>query len=472
MDMDIEMPFFNETVDISEPTMADSPVVSDPEDKLLVYIPPKQAVPSFGFTNIVFSKTSVASATPIEGFSETQTEFIFQNASLVLKISKESGNITHLSLSPGTANLLGSTGIHYSLHTIQHPRSRQRKSGVGPSSVKPPVLLPRNPLQLDSIEVIERGPLRFTFLIKYLPTKAHTFISTRISIYHQSHKIYGETLVELNDPDLLLGLEIDTPLSPQEIHCGGPYCVHHHSVPTTSTYFTPIVEIPFQEFVYWSSDQTIGEMGTVAVYFQTKFGLGVSESGPRFHLVASKSLPRPDAALTYSDPDVKSRKNGSDHGYQRIPWAIEFLPPKVAASTIIRSAREFNTPFILAPTHAVHDTLSFFSLDAANVMMVSVKEIEEFMREAPDWFYHPTMAELAFVIQCVELDGLETACSLQIDSKLTLKQAMEVDFIERISNNDIQNSDVMLLGHTVTFTIRPHEIKSIMVSGRIILEQE
>jgi len=193
---------------------------------------------------------------------------------------------------------------------------------------------------------------------------------------------------------------------------------------------------------------------------------------PRFHLIAPKSLLRPDATLTFPDSDVKSRNNISDRGYQRIPWAIEFLPPTVPTSTIIRSAREFNTPFILAPTHAVHDTRAFFSLDTPNVLMVSVKEIEEFIREAPDWFYHPTMAELAFVIQCVEVDGIETACSLQIDPKLSLKQAKEVDFIERISHNGIQNSDVMLLGHTVKFTIRPHEIKSIMVTGRIILEEE
>jgi hypothetical protein len=456
-EMEIDVPLFNEQPQIMEPvdgpglSFTANPVV-DPKDKLLVYIPPNESIPSFGMTPITFAKTSVPQAKPSKGFSESQTEWMFRDLSLCLKISKASGNITHFSLSPTTTNLLGPTGIGYTLHTISPSR-------------------PKSPLQVDTIEVIEKGPLRFTFLIKYQPTKSKTLISTRICIYHQSRQIYGETLVDLKDTNMLLALEVDTQLSPKAVYCGGPYCVHRHVVPATSKFLNQIDEVPFQEFVYWTSDRKTDSIGTVAVYFQTKFGMSISGNVPRFHLVAAKPLPQPDTTMTFPDSDMKSRVNVSDQGYQRIPWAIEFLPPSVPVSTIMRHASEYNAPFVLAPTHAVHDTLSFFSVDSPNVMLVSVKEIEEFMREAPDWFYKPTMAELTFVIQCLECNGIETTCSLQIDPSISLKQAMEVDFIERISHNGIQTSDVMLSGHTVKFTIRPHEIKSIMVVGRIILEQ-
>ena len=93
------------------------------------------------------------------------------------------------------------------------------------------------------------------------------------------------------------------------------------------------------------------------------------------------------------------------------------------------------------------------------------------MRDAPDWFYNPGMAELAFIIRCVEYDGKQTNCEISVSRKLNIKKVLEVDLLERIKNNGIINSDVEYNEGKLKFSINPYEIKSILVIGRIPLEE-
>ena len=68
--------------------------------------------------------------------------------------------------------------------------------------------------------------------------------------------------------------------------------------------------------------------------------------------------------------------------------------------------------------------------------------------------------------------GQETQCKIQIDEALTVKKVIETDLLERIKDNGVVNSDAKLDGNTVSFTIKPYEIKSILCIGRIIVEEE
>jgi len=94
------------------------------------------------------------------------------------------------------------------------------------------------------------------------------------------------------------------------------------------------------------------------------------------------------------------------------------------------------------------------------------------MREAPNWFYKPSMAELAFILRCVEFEGIECRCSILLHPMVAIKEAREVDMLERVAQQSITPGELKMEKNQLSFFMQPYEIKSIMVITRVPLEEE
>ncbi len=431
---------------------------SNPKKKLLVYLQSDSKIGSFGIENISFLKSPLRQKDFISQLNETDEFFIFSNMWYTAKVSKLNGNIIHISSDSSSLNIINKEGIGYKLY----------QDG---NSNYTPLQFP----ELHDIIVEESGPLRYTLLVKYNPTKNKSIIHTRYCFYHESPMIYGETLVDWAEKIKTLHLNIGTQIKSSKISLGSQYFIDEEEISLNNSEEIDRKErkkFPFQQFAFWENkNQKIGNFIGTAVYSQTKYCLTLQNGNKELALLNSTKLPDPDKSLAILDEDIEYRTKYNDRGFHRIPWAVEFYSESKERIEILKSATEYNVPMVLVPTNAVYESISFFQIDQSNVLITTIKEIEEFLRDAPDWFYNPSMAELAFIIRCVEYDGKQTNCEISVSQKLNIKKVLEVDLLERIKNNNISNSDVEFSEEKIKFSIKPFEIKSILVIGRIPLEE-
>jgi alpha-mannosidase len=429
-----------------------------PKKELLVYIPSNSKVGSFGIENISFLKSPPKPQKFASQLKETNEFYIFSNMFYTAKVSKLNGKIIHVSNDSSSSNIINEECIGYKFY-------QDDKSNCNP------IPFP----ELQDILIEESGPIRYTLLVKYNPTKNKSLIHTRYCFYHESPSIYGETLVEWVEKFKTLNLNIGTKIQSSKISLGSQYFIDENEIKIKNSEQIEESErknIHFQQFAFWENkNQNFGNFIGLAVYSQTKYCLTLQNENKELLLLNSTKFPNPDKSIAILDEDIAYRSKYNDQGFHRIPWALEFYSESKEKMDILRSAIEYNVPMILAPTNAVHESISFFQIDQSNVLITTIKEIEQYLRDAPDWFYNPGMAELVFIIRCVEYDGKLTNCEISVSQKLNIKKVQEVDLLERIKNNGIVDSDLEYSEKTIKFSINPYEIKSILVIGRIPLEE-
>ena len=438
-----------------------------PKDYLLIYHPKNSAIESYGLENITFLKSPPHNREINQRFQLKNEEYLFNSGLISIKIDANSGFITHLSCDDKETNRLGTKGIHYTLYN-------EKTSQSDPLHIDPGHILDSSEFPvLENIEIEEKGPLRHTILIKYKKSKNGSRFHTRISIYHKERKIFGETLVDWREKDKFFKLEINSRQKFTKFTFGKPYSFEHQSFKDFETKNKFPIEMSFQQFALCYSQKLDNlSQKNLVIYTQGKYGIGISEDTVSLSLLRAPKLQSPDSKYTRLDPDHEQRSKYSDHGFHRIPWAIECVEPEIEEVRILKQAYEYNIPMIYAPTNAAHDKISFFKLNQPNVLITTVKETEEFMRAAPDWFYNPSMNEIAVVVRCVEYGGNQTSCKLSLPEFVNIKKVIEVDLLERIRENGIVHPELDIIDNSVQFTINPNEIKSLMVVIRMPLEEE
>jgi alpha-mannosidase len=403
---------------------------------------------------------------------------ILKNNKIQIRISKSTGRITHIALNPEFSsrsddkgaifsddiNPLGLTGIGYALFVDE--KYQFDAWNIHPEYRNKPISFP----PVSEILIEESGPLRVTILFKYSPTQSGSTIHTRISLVHDDPKIYGELLIDWQEEYKLLKLALDTRLDSDRVFCGSPYYIQSRTTIPRTTYEEAQFEFAFQQFAFLPGVKAnFGNITGIVMYSQSKFGMYARGGLMEMSLLKAPHFEPPDLKYATLDSDAPQGKI-VDRGFHHIPWAVEFVSPAKSLLEIVRTAYEYNNPLIALETDYAHDPQSFLSINAPNVLLSTVKEIEIFLRDAPDWFYQPGMGELPFIIRCVEMEGNQVPCTIQLSPRLDIKRVQEVDLLERIRENGIEKSDVVYSNHNITFMIHPYEIKSIMVIGRIPLE--
>lgn len=124
------------------------------------------------------------------------------------------------------------------------------------------------------------------------------------------------------------------------------------------------------------------------------------------------------------------------------------------------------------PTNAVHDSFSFISIQPSNVTLSWIKEIEPYIREAPEWFYKPTMGELAIIIRCQELCGIATQAQVSFHEIFDIHEIQQVDFLEHVAHQYVDPSPFTLDENVLEFSLKPHECKNFMIIVKIPLEDQ
>ncbi|MHA1584773.1 MAG: hypothetical protein ACTSWL_05935 [Promethearchaeota archaeon] len=454
---------------------------------LLAYIPNKSAIPAFGMRNFMFVHGSGGS----EKFKK-QNNLMHESESIIeietpyfsLKVSKSTGIIEILKktsdfeLSKFPENLaskeqkLTKSNSKLKIYIEMTDLSKSKKNIED-------LIYPITP---SEVELLEMGPLRFTFTVKYHNSLQKSKFQARISYYYQDSKVLGEIFCDWYEKKYSLNMIIESQssdISPEWI-CGEPFGEELWDLEEKFENLSdlkqkPIRTIPFQDYFY--SDEII-------FYAQNLRGFQIHPESPQrivIPLISSKKFAKSNRNILEPVDDLLSefQNSYSNFGFHRFSWALEFNFHKTS-DIILKNAIEYNRPLLTCSSNALHSEISFFSLDTPSVVITSIKECEQFMREAPDWFYHASMGELPFIIRVMEISDIEhkvgnsVPCQLHINESITIKKAIEVDHLERIKHNGIQNSDVIWneKTRTINFTIRPKEIKSILVIGKIPLENE
>ena len=99
---------------------------------------------------------------------------------------------------------------------------------IDPNYHSKPIAFP----SVDTIIIEEDGPIRSTLLIKYLPTAAHSTIHTRISLYINDPKIFGESIIDWQEEWKILKIGVDTIFDSETITCGIPFGCQQRSTKT------------------------------------------------------------------------------------------------------------------------------------------------------------------------------------------------------------------------------------------------
>jgi alpha-mannosidase len=437
-----------------------------PKDKLLVYLPKNISIGPYGIQNLIPLTGAPKDEKFTQKIMENETDYIYTSNQFYIKISKSTGRISHLSKTASSKNILKKTGIGYKF--FKDERTNFDAWNLDPDFRKKPVQIP----PVEEIIVEENGPLRHTLLIKHTPTAQNSRFHTRLSFYHNMPYIFGETLINWQEEWKILKLSVDMDFDNQDVYCGNQFGFQKRSTKPKTVYQKAKYEYAYQQYAFWKhSAHDPNSFGSVAFYSQSKYGMSGKDGNCEFTFLKAPQFEKPDLKYATLDDDFETRSKFVDHGFHRIPWAIELFTTEPSITDVTKQAYNYNKPFLTVPTGLDHKPISFISLDSPNVLIHTVKEIESYMRDAPDWFYNPGMADLAFIVRCVEYEGTETKCKINFNDNLTLKKAIEVDMLERISNNGIMNSDINLTENNLEFTIQPYEIKSIMVIGKIPLEE-
>ena len=155
------------------------------------------------------------------------------NELITVIISKTTGRITEVQkngyLNPDSdVNYVGEKGIGYNFYCDE--KTQFDAWNIDPNYHSKPIAFPF----VDTIIIEEDGPIRSTLLIKYLPTAAHSTIHTRISLYINDPKIFGESIIDWQEEWKILKIGVDTIFDSETITCGIPFgCQQRSTKPKT-----------------------------------------------------------------------------------------------------------------------------------------------------------------------------------------------------------------------------------------------
>ncbi|MHA1619830.1 MAG: hypothetical protein ACTSVZ_11160, partial [Promethearchaeota archaeon] len=456
---------------------------------LLVYLSAKEALKSYGIANISCVRAIPPPPRDYSYITKTPKYFIFSNQHICTKISKTTGLLEFIGNFPTSPNFLRELGINYKVY--------KRKFGLEkyiPQKHTSIVDLGQKRTSIR-VEIEEEGPLRFTFISKYGPFTDGTEVHTRYSFFHKSSRICIQTIVNWKTPNAQL--EVEIPFAPkiglihvkntfgfstEKLLCRDSLGMNNSDKRGNSDN----LNIPgdLEEKTVKNSEIILFETirnneyplddipTTLALYGQISHSINISSRDVHFSLLHSTPVSRPDLKCATLDADYKQQYSHHEIGFHNFNWVLEPYFEQKSPLVLYRGSQEMRFPILVVPTNANHGHESLIQISPDHVEVLAIKEIEEYMREAPDWFYKPSMAELPFVIRCRELLGQKTTVEIILHPRFEIKKVMEVDTFEHISQPNIVPEPLEHQSNKVTFPLKAHQMKTIMFIAKVPLEEE
>lgn len=212
--------------------------------------------------------------------------------------------------------------------------------------------------QLESLEVIEQGPLRG--VIRVTRKTNHSLLTQRIMIYRDTPRIDFETEVDWHEKLVLLKaafpVQVRSSHATYEIQFGAIERATHRNTPFDRARF----EVPH---LRWA-DLSEGNYG-VALANDSKYGIDVEENVIRLSLLRAPTSPDKTA----------------DQGHHSFTYSLLPHPGDWRSADVVRHAQELNIPLRAAETVAKSGSLpsthSWIRVDAPNVILEALKKAEK-----------------------------------------------------------------------------------------------
>ncbi|WP_457557484.1 glycoside hydrolase family 38 N-terminal domain-containing protein [Candidatus Harpocratesius sp.] len=461
------------------------------KENLLIYLPPQAEIYPFGISNIYGIKSSIEIQNREKLLIEYGNDFIFENSLIKVKISKDTGYINWLSekiSSNSELNLLKPDGYYFNIQSS----SQILKSK---SSIMYPVKkLYQNlkEFKIKSIQIEEKGPIRYSLRCHYHKLHSGTELHVNYYFYHKSSRIEVETLVNWQETHSVLLFNFETSKLTPEITTKSIIGFESIEISNNSEFLLnnirkerkrneynseSMIDLKSREFII---RRTINKQSNlysgegIAFFAQNKHYIHVDSSKTTIKLIGSQKTIKPKTSQISLDSDYSQQIRIQEMGFHRILWSLEPVSDKFNDLEIYHHYQEYNTPLVAVPTNAVHPSFSLIDVFPKTIEIMSVKEMEPYMREAPEWFYHPSMSELPFIIRCVNLDKSEpmTNVKITLHKKIEIKEVTEIDPIEKIINQNIQPGEIRIVGQELHFQLKPMQIKTILVVCKLPLEND
>lgn len=268
-------------------------------------------------------------------------------------------------------------------------------------------------------EVVFDGPLQLRLRSRYTIGKGSTLIQDMV-FHSNSPQVDFETLIDWSEKHKLfkVGFELDllTEFARHEIQYGHTIRPTHQNLPQDRA--------RFEVCAHKWTDLSETEFG-VALLNDCKYGVGVDGCEIRLSLIKSGL-----------HPDPRGDEGRHRFTYSILPHACGF-----SVESVVRPAYELNVPVVTVPVNEdVQKIPGLVSIDAPNVIVESVKWAEE---------------EDAFVIRLYEAGKTGTRVNLNLG--IPVRRIWETNLLEENPRElDLEKS-------TVTFFMKPFEIKTLMV---------
>jgi len=275
--------------------------------------------------------------------------------------------------------------------------------------------------ELDSIEVIENGPLRSVVRLSY--TYGKSTIVQDVMLYAGSSRIDFVTRVDWHEKRTLLKaafpVDIRSSYATYEVQFGTIERPTHRNRDFDAAQF----EVPAQKW----ADLSEGNYG-VSLLNDSKYGYDVKDNVMRLSLLRSPV-----------DPDPLADQGEHQFTYALLPHVNDWREETV------KEAYELNIPFTVVPvSHATGDMDSegfFASTDAENVILETVKLAED---------------SNEVVLRLFEAYGERKHVAIEFG--FPVKQVWECDLMEE---ND---KPVSCKDNTVELFISPYEIRTLKIA--------
>jgi alpha-mannosidase len=266
-------------------------------------------------------------------------------------------------------------------------------------------------------EILDSGPLVAS--LRYTRKLHLSQVEQVIRLRRGSRRIDFETTVDWQESHKLLKVafpvDIHASEAISEIQFGHLRRPNHQSRPYDQDRF----EISNHK---WTA---LAEEGRgAAVLNDCKYGL--SARGNSINLTLLKAAMAPDMT--------------ADKGIQRFTYALYFWNSSLLESGVAREAYDLNVPVMVLPAAGAEGSGSLFSLDAANVIIESVKPAED---GSPD-----------VIVRLYEAMRTATRCALT-----TCLPARAYSFTNLVEEE--QSAPVAAQGGSIPLDFRPFEIKTV-----------
>jgi len=424
----------------------------------------KVSAPQHAFSQVTFSKEAPATRAPACKAEDSGKVFVLENEFHAVKVSKETGDITSITDKKLEKEILAAPGVQLHLYFDWHVT--EQAWNISPGYRAMPIAIPPP----SRVSIIESGPVRWTVEIEReafnedseSKENGKSRILQRVSLVQGVPGVHIEFLLDWRTCECIAKIDFHLASMGEQVVSEVPYGTikrlanptANHDVPRWEQYHNTWVDVP-------SKDQQWG----VAFVNNGRYGHDTKENRIGMTLVRGPLCPKPSGeSWVHAERADRFKATGEAppahddlacHLFKYIVVPHEGTFEK-SEPFIPAIARWFNEGYVacLALPDAVPDLLGkrLAWIEGSNAEIGAIKDAED---------------KNGRVMRVVETAAAGGKVTLRLHASLNAKTIVETDILERPipSTAMTTEKDSSGLVTSVSFTAKPHEIKTLLLKN-------